>query len=77
VLFTAEPAVHRRFVQLWQQLFEQAQRSGELRHGLSPYDLAFVFVRIGESVLYADLLAGTPPNLELAAKVQRAVLTSL
>ena len=77
VLFMAEPGVHRRFVELWRELFAQAQAAGDLRVTLTADELAFVFVRLGESILYADLLSGREPDLELAAKVQRAVLTSV
>ena len=37
-------------------------------------DAAYVFVRIGESVLYSDLLGGREPDLALAAQVQRSLL---
>ena len=77
VLFTAESAVHLRFVRLWCEVFTEAQRSGELSLSVPADELAFVFVRLGESMLYADLLSGMEPNLELAAKAQRAVLTSM
>jgi hypothetical protein len=76
VLFMTKSVVHRRFVELWCELFEQAQEAGDLSRELEADELAFVFVRLGESILYADLLSGMEPNLELAAKVQRAVLTS-
>ena len=73
VLFMPEAGVHRRMVELWRGLFAQARQEG-FAHPLADEELAFVFVRLGESIIYADLLADLEPDLALAAKVQRAVL---
>lgn len=73
VLFGPEARVHVRFVDLWQRVLADEVESGRL----GPVDvdaMAFLVVRLGESILYADLLAGRSPNLELAATAQRAVL---
>jgi AcrR family transcriptional regulator len=77
VLFTPEPGVHRRAVQLWAGFFAQARADDGFSHPLGDEELAFVFVRIGESIIYADLLAELEPDLALAAKVQRAVLLAV
>lgn len=74
VLFMAEARVHGRFVEMWRELLHSAEQAGELTLSLDVDDVAFVFVRIGESMIYADLLSGREPNLALAAKVQRALL---
>lgn len=74
VLFMPEGRVHIRFVELWRDLLVAAEQAGELVLPLDVDDLAFVFVRIGESMIYADLLAGREPNIALAATVQRALL---
>jgi hypothetical protein len=76
VLFMAEARVHSRFVEMWRDLLATAHERGEVVLPVDAGDVAFVFVRIGESMLYADLLAGREPNLELAARVQRALLLS-
>lgn len=76
VLFMAEARVHARFVQMWRELFVAAEQAGELDLPFDVDELAFVFVRLGESMLYADLLSGLEPNVELAARVQRVLLTS-
>ncbi len=76
VLFMSEARVHARFVEMWRQLFAEAERSGELVVPFPVDELAFVFVRIGESMLYADLLSGLEPNVELAARVQRILLSA-
>lgn len=74
VLFMAEGRVHARFVRLWRDLLLTAERAGELRLPLDVDDAAYVFVRVGESMLYADLLIGREPDIEVSARVQRALL---
>ena len=74
VLLTAGPGVHRRFVARWRELLEEETARGGDALGLDPGDAAYVFVRLGESLLYSDVLAGREPDLVLAARVQRAVL---
>lgn len=73
VLFMPDAGVHRRMVERWTHLFRHVRADG-FTHVLTDEELAYVFVRLGESILYADLLSGREPDLELAAKVQRAVL---
>ncbi|CAN5221116.1 QsdR family transcriptional regulator [soil metagenome] len=47
-------------------------------HGLDPIadpgDLAFALVRLGESFLYADVLANRPPDIDAANRIQRALV---
>ena len=73
VLMMAEAGVHTRFVSRWRELLAQAEGDG-VRLPLALDDAAYVFVRIGESMLYSDLLGGREPDVALAAQVQRAVL---
>lgn len=74
VLMMAEAGVHSRFVARWQELLEQAERDGELTLPLGAADAAYVFVRVGESMLYSDLMGDREPDVALAARVQRALL---
>ena len=74
VLFMNEARVHARFVEMWRDLLVEAESNGELTLPFAADDVAFVFVRIGESMLYADLLSGREPSIALAARVQRAML---
>lgn len=76
VLFMAEARVHARFVQLWRELFVEAEQAGELELPFDVDELAYVFVRLGESMLYADLLSGLEPNVELCARMQLVLLTA-
>src|SRR5919106_1549428 len=73
-LFSPAGRVHERAVTAWRAMIEEAVERGEM---VAPFDvdtLAYILVRSGESMLYADLIAGREPDIELAAVVQRAVL---
>lgn len=76
ILFGSTARVHERAVRAWAQLFRQALESGELE-GL-PFDVdetAYVFVRIGESILYGNMLAGIVPDPRLSEHLRRTVLS--
>lgn len=57
---------------------EELLRRDVRDHGLvpiaDPRDLAFALVRLGESFLYADVLASRPPDVDAANRVQRALV---
>lgn len=74
VLFTPAGAVHERFLQANVDLLRDAASPSEL-----PFDLdttAYVLSRVYESMWYADLLGQREPDLDVADRVARAVLTS-
>jgi hypothetical protein len=74
VLFTPAGGVHERFVRAQAEIFaEEIQRTGV---ELAPdFDgLAYLYIRIFESMLYADLLSGRQPDLTLAERAARALL---
>lgn len=74
VLFTSAGGVHQRNVEAWKALFEEAQAAGEVTLPFDSHNAAYLFVRIGESILYSDLFAGREPDVDLCAAVQRAIL---
>ena len=76
VLFMPEGRVHTRFVEAWREVIGEQVDAGHLRLAMDLEELAYLFVRIGESVLYTDLLAGRPPDVRLAETVQRALLVA-
>lgn len=76
VLFSPETRVHARFVELWRDLLRHEVDLGALDLAIDVDELAYVYVRMGESVLYADLLCGRQPDLDLAEAVQRSLLTA-
>ena len=74
VLFSPAGKVHERAVAAWRAMLEEAAERNEL---VLPFDgdrLAYILVRTGESMLYADLISGREPDIHLAAITQRAVL---
>ncbi len=74
VLISPAGRVHERAVTVWRVMIEEAVERGEM---VPPFDvdrLAYILVCSRESMLYADLIAGREPDIELAAVVQRAVL---
>ena len=76
VLFTPAGGVHIRAVAAQQEILLDAAR----RHGLTlpgdPAHLAYLYVRIIESSLYAELLTGQQPDLPLAERTIRSLLHS-
>ena len=74
VLFTASGVgLHRRSVEAVKELFDEADPTG-------PWivddreNVAYLLVRIVESLCFAELLAGTPPDRDLAERTIRALL---
>jgi AcrR family transcriptional regulator len=74
ILFTPAGRVHQRFVEAWEKILREEQTRGSLAFQFSVEDAAYVFVRIGESMLYSDLLADRTPDIALAARAQLAIL---
>ena len=73
VLFTPAGGVHERAAGVQKEIFEAARNNGlELADDLD--GLAYLYVRIVESLLYADLLSGRAPDLTLIERAARAVL---
>lgn len=68
VLFTAGGGVHRRVVAVQHEILMEAGTRGACA------DLAYLYVRLVESALYAELLAGHPVDPELAERAARSLL---
>jgi hypothetical protein len=75
VLFTPAGSVHTRAVAAQQEILLDAARRGGLTLPGDPAHLAYLYVRIIESSLYAELLAGQQPDLPLAERTIRSLLT--
>lgn len=73
VLFTAGGDVHRRTVAHWTALLQTAAAAGELTLPFPAEQFAEMFVRLGESMLWSDLLGGSPVDVALWEQVQRAL----
>ncbi|AXB47930.1 QsdR family transcriptional regulator [Amycolatopsis albispora] len=74
VLFTTSGVVHRRVVAAHREILREA-------HGDRPWpstaldQTAYLYVRVIESAVYAELLGGPAPDPELVERTARAVLT--
>ncbi|HWH28330.1 MAG TPA: QsdR family transcriptional regulator [Mycobacteriales bacterium] len=65
-----QPAVVTAFT----RLLERDEQEGLLRQ-VVPFDqLAYAVVRLGESFLYADVIADRPPDVETANTLERALV---
>ena len=60
---------------------ETLLRRDMAEHGFRPLvdpgDLAFALVRLGESFVYADVLAARPPDVDTANRLQQALIESV
>ena len=75
VLFTPAGGVHTRAVAAQQEILLDAARRDGLTLPGDPAHLAYLYVRIIESSLYAELLTGQQPDLPLAERTIRSLLT--
>lgn len=73
VLFTPAGAVHERCVAAWGRIFADAVRTGELVLPCGPEEFAYLYVRLGESLMYGGLLAGVIPDPRAADSIRRAI----
>ena len=75
VLFTPAGGVHTRAVAAQEEILLEAASRGGLSLPGDPAHLAYLYVRIIESSLYAELLSGQQPDLPLAERTIRSLLT--
>jgi AcrR family transcriptional regulator len=73
VLFTPAGDVHRRSVERWKVAISQVVATDNVTLPFEEDDFVYVFVRVGESMLFADLISGRSPDVELAELVERAL----
>lgn len=76
ILFTPAGRIHERFVGVNRELLQESIDAGELTLPFEVDSFAYVFVRIYESMWYADLLSGRPPDLDLAERAARSLLAA-
>jgi AcrR family transcriptional regulator len=74
VLFTPAGGVHRRAVKLVKELFEERTPADGPWIVGDRDNLAYLVVRIVESLYFAELLAGMPPDRDLAERTTRALI---
>jgi hypothetical protein len=74
VLFTPAGGVHTRAVAAQKEILAEAARRGDLRPPRDLDHLAYLYVRVIESTLYAELITGRQPDLALAERTLRSLL---
>ncbi|CAM4048789.1 QsdR family transcriptional regulator [Kibdelosporangium persicum] len=75
VLFNASAGVHPRAVSAQREILVEAGGAAESWSAATLDQVAFLYVRIVESALYAELFGGVAIEPELAERAARAVLT--
>jgi hypothetical protein len=61
-------------IAFWEGLIQAEIDAGRLDPPVDAHTLAFAIVRISESFLYADLIAGEEPDVEKAIEIVRLLL---
>lgn len=74
IVASKEGPSQRRAIALHQALIESEIAKGHLKLDVDPHTLAYALVRLAESFLYADLVAGEQPDVDQAMKVFRLLL---
>lgn len=64
----------RRAIALHRELLEEEIAKGQLQLSVDTHTMAYALVRIAESFLYADLIAGETPDVDKALSVLRLML---
>lgn len=74
LITTKASPLQQRVVAVFERLLEDESARGQLDYPLPAHDLAYLIVRIIESFIYSDLIAGEEPD---ASKVEYAVAAIL
>ena len=74
VLTDPRGLVQPRAVAAIEDLLRRDQTDAGLELPVDPHDLSFALVRLGESFLYADVMASRIPDVEVANRLQRALI---
>jgi hypothetical protein len=74
IVASKEGPAQARNIALHQELLEEEVRKGHLRLSVDAHTMAYALVRIGETFLYADLIAGEEPDIEKAVEVLKLML---
>jgi AcrR family transcriptional regulator len=74
ILTSKQGPVQRGVAQTLESLIAQEEERGAMRLSIDGSTLAYVIVRIGESFLYADVIADHPPDVDTAVDVVSRLL---
>jgi AcrR family transcriptional regulator len=64
----------RTSIRLWEELLTEEVSCGRLELPVDPHTMAYAIVRISESFLYADLIAGEEPDVESCVEIIKLLL---
>lgn len=64
-----------RIIALHQRLLEEEVERGHLQLPVDAHTMAYALVRLAESFLYADLIAGEEPDIDKAVEILRIMLS--
>jgi AcrR family transcriptional regulator len=76
IVASKEGSPQQTTIRLNEQLLDEEARRGHIRLPIDAHTLAYAIVRIAESFLYADLIAGEQPDVDKAVQVMRLLLRS-
>jgi AcrR family transcriptional regulator len=76
ILTSKHGPVQRRVIDALEGLIAYEEERGELRSGVDRGALAYAIVRIGESFLYADVIADNDPDVDQAVTLVARLLRS-
>lgn len=74
ILTSKHGPVQRGVIGVVHRLLDQEAARGSLRLNIDPGTLAYVIVRIGETFLYGDVIAGHPVDIDQATEVVARLL---
>jgi AcrR family transcriptional regulator len=74
VLTSKNGPVQARMIAVARELLDEQIAAGALTPALEPGALAYMMVRIAESFLYSDVIAGSDPDIEQAVEAVRVLL---
>ncbi len=69
ILTSKHGPIQASVVARMESLIAEEEEAGRLKLSIDRHTLAYVIIRIGESFLYADVIADNDPDLELAVKL--------
>ena len=74
IVASKEGPVQRQTIALHQELLEEEVRRGHLRLSVDAHAMAYALVRIVETFIYADVIAGEEPDIDKAVDILKLML---
>lgn len=61
-------------MRLWERVLADEEAAGNIELAVKPHAMAYAVVRISESFLYADLIAGEQPDIDSCVEILKLLL---